>query len=123
MVALKGLQAGCNPKDVIAQLAEGLLAHYTGKPLIDKYDVYQHLMDYLAATMQDDCYLVAVDGWKARPLGSLRPTRKAKKWTKAGAVTWFPNHSSSTATLPRNRRSSTNRRPSILHFAKEGQST
>ncbi|MDD2800125.1 MAG: type I restriction-modification system subunit M [Methylococcales bacterium] len=64
-VTLKSLQAGCHPKTIIAQLAEDLLAHYTGKPLIAKYDVYQHLMDYWAATMQDDCYLIAADGWKA----------------------------------------------------------
>ena len=25
-----------------------LLTHYTGKPLIDPYDIYQHLMDYWA---------------------------------------------------------------------------
>ena len=64
-VRLKALQAGCHPKQVIAQLSEGLLAHYAGKPLIDPYDVYQHLMDYWAETMQDDCYLIAADGWKA----------------------------------------------------------
>jgi type I restriction enzyme M protein len=46
-------------------LAEDLLAHYAGQPLIDSYDVYQHLMDYWAETMQDDCYIVAADGWKA----------------------------------------------------------
>ncbi|MEW9623926.1 type I restriction-modification system subunit M [Rhodanobacter geophilus] len=62
---LKALAAGCHPKDVIADLSEGLLAHYTGQPLIDAYDVYQHLMDYWAQTMQDDLYLVAADGWKA----------------------------------------------------------
>src|SRR4029077_14628559 len=56
---------GCHPKEVIAALAEELLTHYIGKPLIDAYDVYQHLMDYWAATMQDDCYLIAADGWKA----------------------------------------------------------
>ena len=50
---LKALQPGCHPKLLIDDLAEDLLAHYTGKPLIDKYDVYQHLMDYWAATMQD----------------------------------------------------------------------
>jgi type I restriction enzyme M protein len=62
---LKGLKAGCHPKAVIAVLSEDLLTHYTDKPLIDKYDVYQSLMDYWAASMQDDCYLIAVDGWKA----------------------------------------------------------
>ena len=63
--ALKSLSAGCHPKQVIVALAEDLLAHYTGQPLIDKYDVYQHLMDYWAEAMQDDAYLIAADGWKA----------------------------------------------------------
>ncbi len=62
---LKALDAGCHPKDVIAELSENLLAHYAGQPLINAYDVYQHLMDYWAETMQDDLYLIAVDGWKA----------------------------------------------------------
>ena len=62
---LKTLQAGLHPKEVINQLSEGLLAHYKGMPLIDAYDVYQHLMDYWAETLQDDCYLIAADGWKA----------------------------------------------------------
>ena len=59
---LKGMQKGCHPKTVIHELSEGLLAHYADQPLIDAYDVYQHLMDYWAATMQDDCYLTAADG-------------------------------------------------------------
>lgn len=64
--ALKTSQAGgFHPKDLIAQMSESLLGWYADKPLIDKYDVYQHLMDYWDATMQDDCYLIAADGWKA----------------------------------------------------------
>ncbi|KQX99526.1 type I restriction endonuclease subunit M [Rhodanobacter sp. Root480] len=62
---LKALAAGCHPKDVIAGLSESLLAHYTGQPLVNAYDVYQHLMNYWAETMQDDLYLIAADGWKA----------------------------------------------------------
>jgi len=64
---LKALAPGCHPKQVIAELAESLLAHYADRPLIDAYDIYQHLMDYWAETMQDDCYLIAADGWKAEP--------------------------------------------------------
>ena len=56
---------GFHPKDVIFYISEDLLAHYTDKPLIDKYDVYQHLMDYWSEVMQDDAYLIAADGWKA----------------------------------------------------------
>jgi type I restriction enzyme M protein len=73
---LRALEAGCHPKEIIAGLSESLLAHYVGKPLIDAYDVYQHLMDYWAETMQDDCYLIAVDGWKAK---ASRITEKDKK--------------------------------------------
>jgi type I restriction enzyme M protein len=64
-VSLKALEAGCNPKEVIATLAEELLAHYIDMPLIDAYDVYQRLMDYWAEIMQDDVYMIAADGWKA----------------------------------------------------------
>jgi type I restriction enzyme M protein len=62
---LKALTPGCHPKEVIADLSEGLLNHYHGQPLIDAYDIYQQLMDYWAESMQDDCYLIAADGWKA----------------------------------------------------------
>jgi type I restriction enzyme M protein len=75
---LKGLQAGCHPKEVIAALSEDILAHYSGKPLIDKYDVYQHLMDYWAETMQDDCYLIAADGWKAETTRVLVKNNKGR---------------------------------------------
>ena len=63
--SLKALTQECHPKQVIGELSEGLLKHYYQKPLIDAYDVYQHLMNYWDETMQDDCYLVAADGWKA----------------------------------------------------------
>ncbi len=62
---LREFGKGCHPKQIIADLSEDLLAHYAGQPLIDKYAVYQHLLDYWAEAMQDDCYLIAADGWKA----------------------------------------------------------
>lgn len=49
---LKGLRQGDFPKDVIFHLTEHLLAWYGDQPLIDRYDVYQHVMDYWTATMQ-----------------------------------------------------------------------
>ena len=62
---LKALALGFRPKALLAELAEGLLDRYRGRPLIDAYDIYQHLMDYWAETMQDDAYLIADGGWKA----------------------------------------------------------
>lgn len=47
---LKNLEPGFQPKEIIYDLSEDLLAHYTNKPLFDKYDVYQHIMDYWAET-------------------------------------------------------------------------
>ncbi len=74
---LKAIGAGCHPQEVIHDLSEDLLAHYAGQPLIDRYDVYQHLMNYWAETMQDDAYLIATDGWKAETYRIIE-TKKTK---------------------------------------------
>src|SRR5207245_9490002 len=44
VATLKALQAGCHPKEVIATLAEGLLADHVGRTPIVSYDVYKYLM-------------------------------------------------------------------------------
>ena len=75
---------------VIADLSEDLLAHYSGKPLIDKYDVYQHLMDYWAETMQDDCYLIAADGWKAETYRVIEKDKKGKEKDKGWTCDLVP---------------------------------
>jgi type I restriction enzyme M protein len=82
VATLKALEPGCHPKTVVADLGESLLAHYAGKPLIAQYDVYQHLMDYWAATMQDDCYLIAADGWKAETYRIIATDKKGKEKDK-----------------------------------------
>src|SRR5207248_6693785 len=87
---LKALTAGCHPKQVISGLAEGLLAHYVGKPLIDPYDVYQHLMDYWAETMQDDCYLIAADGWKAETTRIIEKDKKGREKDKGWTCDLLP---------------------------------
>ena len=87
---LKTLQAGFHPKEVIAELSESLLAHYAGKPLIDPYDIYQHLMDYWAATMQDDCYLIAADGWKAETTRIIEKDKKGKEKDKGWTCDLVP---------------------------------
>ncbi len=66
---LKGFAKEGLPKPLIETIAEDLLATFKDAPLLDAYDIYQHLMDYWAEAMQDDCYLIAADGWleAARP--------------------------------------------------------
>ncbi len=70
---LDALDIGSHPKDIIHALSEDLLRTFERAGLIDQYHVYQHLMSYWAATMQDDVYLIAFDGWKASP--ELIPAR------------------------------------------------
>ena len=87
---LRQLKAGCHPKEVIAGLSEDLLAHSAGKSLIDPYDIYQHLMDYWAETMQDDCYLIAADGWKAETRRIFETDKKGKEKDKGWVCDLVP---------------------------------
>ena len=87
---LKNLQPAFHPKALIQELSEELLAHYTGKPLIDNYHVYQHLMDYWRETMQDDCYLIAADGWRAETYRVLVKNSKGKEVDKGWACDLVP---------------------------------
>ena len=70
-----------HPKALIETIAEDLLAAFRHSPLLDAYDVYRHLMDYWAETMQDDAYLIAADGWVkgAQPREIVRVKDKNKK--------------------------------------------
>jgi len=87
---LKTLDAGCHPKTVISDLSENLLAHYTDQPLVDRYDIYQHLMDYWAEVMQDDVYLIASDGWLAETYRVIVKDKKGKEKDKGWACDLIP---------------------------------
>ncbi len=76
---LLNFTTGGNPKALIGILAESLLSTFERDPLLDAYDVYQHLMDYWAETMQDDCYLIAADGWREAAQPRLTVEDKNKK--------------------------------------------
>ena len=78
---LKGFAEGSHPKTLIATVSESLLTDFKAAPLLDAYDVYQHLMDYWADTLQDDAYLIAAVGWKegAKPREILQVKNKDKK--------------------------------------------
>jgi type I restriction enzyme M protein len=60
---LKAISVGSRPKELIELLSESMLETFKKTCLLDSYDVYQRLMDYWAATMQDDIYLIVYAGW------------------------------------------------------------
>ena len=80
--ALLTMDQGTKPREVIHTLSEDLLHRFADVPLLDRYAVYQRLMDYWAEVMQDDVYLVSVEGWQdaARPRGVIEnKERKIKE--------------------------------------------
>lgn len=79
---LRSIDAEGKPKVLINTLAEDLLDRFRGKPLLDPYALYQHLMDYWNETMRDDAYLIAEDGWVAKPERNIVESKQGHKKDK-----------------------------------------
>ena len=62
-IQLSEITKGDRPKALIHKIGEDLLQRYATAPLLDKYDVYQILMDYWSESLQDDIYAISQDGW------------------------------------------------------------
>lgn len=60
---MKQLALHFDPKQKIEQWGDLLLEKAQAQQLVNPYDVYEILRNYWAETMQDDCYLIARDGW------------------------------------------------------------
>ena len=57
------IETNTDPKEFIHTLSEDILRQFDDLPLLDRYDVYQKLMDYWEDVMQDDVYLITAEGW------------------------------------------------------------
>jgi len=73
------VKVGDNPKDLIKIWGDRLMCQMQGLEvsLVNAYAPYEHLMNYWAETLQDDCYLISRDGWKVE---LLLPARKNASW-------------------------------------------
>ena len=89
---LRAFGTGSHPKALIERLSEDLLAAFKSVPLIDAYDVYQHLMDFWAVTMQDDAYLIAADGWVAQTSRVIETDKKGKTKDRGWTCELIPKH-------------------------------
>jgi type I restriction enzyme M protein len=87
---LASFDQGGHPKALIGAIAEELLAAFETAPLLDAYDVYQHLMDYWAESMQDDAYLIAADGWVAQPTRIVDTDKKGRTKDRGWACELVP---------------------------------
>jgi type I restriction enzyme M protein len=87
---LKALTQGFNPKELIHSLSENLLTQYTNKALIDRYDMFQHLLSYWFEIMQDDSYIITQDGWKAETYRIIVENKAKKKVDKGWTCDLVP---------------------------------
>jgi type I restriction enzyme M protein len=87
---LKTQDKECHPKQIIERIAERLLNDYENKPLVDNYDVYQHLLSYWNELMQDDLYIISYDGWKAETYRILKENSKKKMVDKGWTCELVP---------------------------------
>lgn len=62
---LRSINAYVDTKKLIVRLAGHILIQFEGIELIDKYDVYQVLLEYWLEVMSDDVYLLIHDGYEA----------------------------------------------------------
>jgi type I restriction enzyme M protein len=81
VMTLGNINTDDHPKGIIDLIANDILHAFAEVRLIDTYDVYQYLMAYWAETMQDDMYILTVDGWRAGNIVT-RPQKNGKKKKK-----------------------------------------
>lgn len=77
---LSELSGETHRNHVITEISESLLKAFSNVPLLDKYDVYQVLMEYWDETMQDDVYAIYFGGYEAgREIAYEYVTKKKKE--------------------------------------------
>lgn len=63
---LDAFKQDSNPKPLGEYLGDSILSVFSNNTsLVDAYGVYDILMNYWNDTLQDDCYMINADGWKA----------------------------------------------------------
>lgn len=80
MPQMKAVGQGARPKELITDWSESLLIkakNHSG--LVDAYEVYDVLLNYWADVMQDDCYMIANDGWTYPEVKALKSGKGDKK--------------------------------------------
>lgn len=60
---LLGIETDINPKELIRTIAAKLLETYESARLLDNYDVYDCLLNYWNAKLQDDVYAIKAGGY------------------------------------------------------------
>jgi type I restriction enzyme M protein len=81
---MKSFDKKSKPKKLIKLLSESLLSSFKTISLMEPYNIYQHLLNYWDEVMQDDCYLISMNGWNDAV--QLREILKVKN--ENGSLVW-----------------------------------
>lgn len=77
---MKAVCQGARPKELIADWSASLLDKaLVNSGLVDAYELYDVLLNYWADVMQDDCYMIANDGWTYPEVKATKPGKGDKK--------------------------------------------
>ena len=76
---LLGIEHNTNPKDLIRTISDMLLKAYESSKLLDNYDVYNCLLNYWNAKLQDDVYAIKAGGYKVGQEIEYEYVQKKKK--------------------------------------------
>ena len=87
---LVGINPENSPKKFVREVAESLLETYTNKPLVSRYKVYQHLLNYWNETMKDDVYMLIEDGWIAKVDRIVEKNKRGKEVDKGWTCELLP---------------------------------
>ena len=80
MPQMKAVGQGARPKELIADWSALLLEKTLGHSgLVDAYEVYDVLLNYWTDVMQDDCYMIANDGWTYPEVKATKSGKGDKK--------------------------------------------
>ena len=79
MPQMKAINKGVRPKGLITKWSDLLLDKTVGHSgLVDAYDVYDVMLNYWADVMQDDCYMIANEGWTFPEVRAFKKNTKGK---------------------------------------------
>ena len=74
LVKFQAIKQGDRPRAIFNPMATRILEAFDGAALLDKYDVFQKLMELWEDFIQDDLFVVSEDGWIAcREISELPP--------------------------------------------------
>ena len=83
---LLNVDSSTQPKKLVRELGDMILKDYENSLIVDKYSVFDCLMNYWNETLQDDIYIIKADGYEAGRGVSYQYDKKGKLKSFEGEI-------------------------------------